>query len=172
VISNWHVWPEPTTTDVVTIVERFEQYRRCVDGPVVANVQVPGPLSGTATSRSEALSVPATTAFVALAARIGPCAGTVVVVETTDALFAGDVTTLIVTGTVVDTGADVVVVADCRAVVVVVGCRVDVVVESRGRAPLGFEPRVKTRTSSRTGLDHISTCVALRGVRRDMVIEE
>ena len=135
----------------------------------MVKVQVPGPLSGTATSLSEALSVPATAAFVALVPCVGACAGTVVVVGAADPLLAGSVVGGVVSGTVVVTVLTVVVV--CAMLVVDCIGAVVVVVDS-GRAPPEFDPRVKTRTSSSTGLDHISTCVALSGVRRDMVIEE
>jgi hypothetical protein len=131
---------------------------------------VPGPWSGTATIDSDALSEPATTALVAFASRLETRTGAVVVVEATDPLFAGEVATRDLTGTVVGVVIVVDVVGDVE--VVVATRRVEVVVDASGRALLAFDPSVKTRTSNRTGLDHISTCVALRGVRRDMVTEE
>jgi len=114
---------------------------------------------------SEASSDPATTAFVARE----PCVGAVVAVGPSDLrLVVG-----VVTATVVVTSSVDVVVETVESVVVdVVVAGDDVVVGNRGRAPLVFDPSVNTRTRSRTGLDHMSTCVALRGVRRDMVTEQ
>ncbi|HEY5263000.1 MAG TPA: hypothetical protein VIJ08_01900 [Acidimicrobiales bacterium] len=130
------------------------------------SVQLPGPRSGTSTDSNPGPSVPESAPLIAFAFDIGATGFAVEVVTFEELLTTDDV--VFVTFAVTITGVDVVVgvlfgvlVVGWVDVVTVGACVVTGDVEEGGRdetsGPLGVEAvRVKTRTSNRSGLDHIS----------------
>ena len=161
-ISNWQLWVAPTTTCWKTGLVCVSHWSDWLVGALVVTVQVPGPRRGTSTTSKPGPSVPENSPFIALGLGAALIRRTVVVV-TTEELSATDG---VVIGVVVAVGrwcvtrwwcvGDVVVVEFGVAKVVVTG---DVKEGGRDEAagPLGVVPdvRVKTRTRSSTGLDHI-----------------
>jgi len=138
------------------------QFRDWFVAALAESVQLPGPRSGTSTDSNPGPSVPESAPLIAFTFDIGATGFAVEVVTFEKLLTTDDV--VFVTFAVTITGVDVLV------AVLLVGC-VDVVtvgawvvtgdVEEGGRdetsGALGVEAvRVKTRTSNRSGLDHIS----------------
>lgn len=150
-------------------------------GALVCRLQIPGPRNGTSTTPRSDVSWPARTPLLTLTALAGPSGRTVETVELEDLgttgstkVAGGDPDAVVRVGVNGTFAAGVVV--GVEVVVgdgVVVGGEVDgevtgvavVVVDARGA--LSWDPdvvvKVKTRTTRRIGLDHISRWVAFRG---------
>ncbi len=140
------------------------QFKTSVVNPLVWRVQVPGPSKGTSTRGVPGVNSPASAPLNAGALGTGATDFTVESVTLAKLLSAecpidrgvGGVVGSVV---VVEAGEDRVVVVDVGAVVVLDDVVVGVAVV---RAP--DVEKVKTRTSSSTGLDHINRCALFREV--------
>ena len=138
------------------------QLRDCVVDALADKVQFPGPRNGTSTVSKPGLSVPESSPLIALALDDGAIGRAVVEVTLEDRLTTDGVVSVVLAVTI--TGDDGVVVA--IVVVVVAGCVGTRVVpgdveeggcnEAAGTSGGDDAVNVKTSTSSRIGLDHIS----------------
>jgi hypothetical protein len=167
-ISNWQLWVAPTTTCWKTGLDCAPHTRDWLVDALVVNVQLPGPCSGTSTTSKPGPSAPEDPPFIALALGAELIRRTVVVVTTEKFGTARGVVVVGVTGAVrCFCGlclVSVVVVADGGGAEVVVtgdfeeGGRD----EAAGALGVAADVRVNTRTTRRTGLDHIKRCVLFR----------
>ena len=167
---------EPTTTWLTTGLVSAPQLRDWSVDTLADSVQLPGPRSGTSTDSKPGASVPESSPLMAFAFEIGATGFTLEVVTLEELLATDDVVVAgFVDFAVTMTRVDGVVLG---VVDVVVGAWVVTgdVEEGGGdeaAGPRGDDAvRVKTRTSSRSGLDHIKRCALFRekGVR-GMVVE-
>jgi hypothetical protein len=173
VMSSWQLWFTPTTTWKVEGTVWPAQFSVCRVGPLVVRCHDPGPSNGTSTTPSAAVSSPAITPFGTCALGTGSTDFTVELVTPedvgtigTNAILAGNV--VVEVAEVVDVvddvlgvlvGRDVVVAAICLDVAGIDVGVVEITTLSLVIDGLVDDVRVKTRTTSRIGLDHISTWV-------------
>jgi len=172
VISNWQLWCEPIVTDVLEALDCPAHVRVSLVAAVVIRCHELGPWSGTSTTSKEASSFPLSTPFNSTRAGRAALKGTVVGVAATKLLTTN-------AGVVVSEGRDTG--GRAEAVVVVDGAGVDIddVVVGAIRTSVGTEVgrrfgddvSVKTNTTSRIGLDHITRWDVLRELNRCMRLE-